>query len=112
MSNSFSFDDNDDASPSPRPAPVRPSGRSSPLRFISPGTFGMAVILFFLPWTDLSCNGPKGKVQLVTQSGFQSATGEASEGDGFAKLREQEGLQTGKKAAPKFDLDELRKNPL
>lgn len=111
MSSDFSFDDGDDAPTPHNPEAKRAAGGSSPVRFISPGTFGIAIVLFFLPWTDLSCNGPKGKIQLVTQSGLQSATGEASEGDGFARMREAEGIPGAKKADAKFDLDELKRNP-
>ncbi len=104
MSNNFTFDGDEGISNHRRSGSIR----SAPLRLISPGTFGVGVVLFFLPWTDLSCTESKGKMQLVTQSGFQSATGDASEGDGFAKLA-QEGVQVEKK--PKFDLNELRNNP-
>ena len=109
--NDFAFDDNDDAGTAPRTLPPsRSDKRLSPLRFITPGTFGAAVVLFFLPWTELSCDGPTGRMQLLTQSGYQSAAGEASEGDGFAKLREVGGETGERKAGGKVDLDELRKD--
>lgn len=104
--------DYDDPPPPRRRGPDRSKSRSSPLRFITPGTFGMAVLLFFLPWTDLSCNGPTGRMQLATQSGLQSAIGEASEGDGIARQREEQERLTGKKANNKLDFGELRRDPL
>jgi hypothetical protein len=113
VSNDFNSDDEDDVPSSRRRRPERSAGRRwSPLRFVSPGTFGAAVILFFLPWTDLSCNGPTGKLQMVTQSAYQSAVGEASEGEGFDKLREMGGPQVGKKGEVRLDLNELRRNPM
>lgn len=72
----------------------------------------MAVLLFFLPWTDLSCNGPTGRMQIVTQSGLQSAIGEASEGGGIARQREEQERMTGKKANNKLDLGELRREQI
>ena len=80
----YSLDDDDDDDYDPRPR--RPRARMSPFRFISPGTFGLAVLLFFLPWTDVSCQakGMKSE-QLVTQSGYQSAVGEVTEGEAFKK---------------------------
>lgn len=107
MSNDFAFDD-DGGVPARRPRPESAAGRLSLLRFLTPGTFGAAVLLFFLPWTDLSCDGPTGRMQLLTQSGFQSAAGEASEGDGFATLRDSKGVPGGRKAGARVDLDELR----
>ncbi len=110
MSDDFTYDDADDAPP--RRRSDRPPERPSVWRFLSPGTFGVAVILFFLPWTDLSCNGPTGKMQMITQSGYQSAVGEASEGEGFAKLREEMGPQPGMpgmKAEVKLDANDFLK---
>ena len=107
MSNDFDYDDDD--APAPRRSKRdRAKARPSPLRWISPGTFGAAAILFFLPWTDLSCNGPTGKMQLVTQSGYESAVGEGSEGEGFSKLREMGPMGGGNKADVKFDFKEIR----
>ena len=105
-------DDDYDDPPPRRRGPARSTIRSSPLRFITPGTFGMADLLFFLPWTDLSCNGPTGRMQIVTQSGLQSAIGEASEGGGIARQREEQERMTGKKANNKLDLGELRREQI
>jgi hypothetical protein len=112
VSDDFTHDDADDAPPRRRSDRDRPPERMSVWRFISPGTFGAAVILFFLPWTDLSCNGPTGKMQMITQSGYQSAVGEASEGEGFTKLREEMGPQPGMpgmKAEVKLDANDFLK---
>jgi hypothetical protein len=85
MVGALDFDDRDDL-PDEDVRPVRRRCRSSPIRFVSPTTFGFAAILFFLPWTDISCNGPRGKEQLVTQSGFQSATGTYTEGEFVSRM--------------------------
>ena len=105
MSDDFTFDDADDARPAPMPDSDRPADRLSILRFLTPGTFVAGVVLFFLPWTDLSCTSPAGRMQVATQSGYQSAVGELSEGEDFPRLREAMG------ADDKFDINKARKDP-
>jgi hypothetical protein len=103
----FAFDDDEEDAEYERPRTRRV--RSSPLRWVTPGTFGLAAILFFLPWTDLSCNGPTGRVQLVSQSGMQSAAGTYSEGEAIRELRERKAKGGAK---PGMDgLGELNLNP-
>jgi hypothetical protein len=43
---------------------------------ISPAIFGIALICFFLPWAEISCQGHK----VATVNGFQLATGTTIEG--------------------------------
>jgi len=87
--------DSDLDAPAPRPA--RPPAKSSPLRFVSPGTFGAAILLFFLPWTQVTCNGPTGAAQLATQTGFEAALGDVSPGAELVRLRELDEAQGGAK---------------
>jgi len=46
------------------------------LNRISPAIFGIALICFFLPWAEISCQGHK----VATVNGFQLATGTTIEG--------------------------------
>lgn len=96
----FAYDDDEEDAEYERPR--RRRVRSSPLRWVTPGTFGLAAILFFLPWTDLSCNGPTGRVQLATQSGMQSAAGTYSEGEAIRELREKKAKAGAKAGADGF----------
>lgn len=48
-------------------------------------TFG-ALVLFFLPWIDIQCN----QRSMITQSGFQTITGDGSLSDDFKKLHEDQ----------------------
>jgi hypothetical protein len=105
-------DDEDDEDDRPRRRRATGGGAAPVLRFVSPGTFGLAVVLFFLPWTDLHCHGPKGKIQLFTQSAYQSAVGEVSEGDGFSELKKEfGGADAGAKGPKPSELFAQGKHP-
>lgn len=108
MAKDFDFDDEDDFDEyKPRRKAKSASGGAAALRFLSPGTFGIAILLFFLPWTDFGCNGPTGKMQLVTQSGYQSASGGISEGDGIKQMKEMNGIKDDGKKNKEFKLSDL-----
>jgi hypothetical protein len=90
------------------------SGSFSPLQLFSPVQLVFCLILFFLPWIELSCqfppelvkDAPKEELEqmkkefgvdptrpigLVTQSGLQIASGDASVSSDFEKLSEKKG---------------------
>ena len=84
------YDDEDEFSPSRAARKKRASANPfhKITRFVSPGPFLLLTFLFFLPWTDLSCNTKEfGNQQFVTQSGFQAASGGYSEGSALAQVK-------------------------
>lgn len=72
------------------------------MRFLSAATFFVAVGVFFLPWLDVRCEmGNERSSSLLTQSGYEIASGKFSEGDVFKEL-EQMGGAMGKKPDQPF----------
>jgi hypothetical protein len=60
------------------------------MRFLSSASFLCAIGAFFLPWIDVRCESSKDESYgIVTQSGYQIATGESSEGDAKDKMEEK-----------------------
>jgi len=98
------YDDEDDDY---EPRRKRGGRGATVLRFISPSTFTFAAVLFFLPWTDLSCYSFQGKKQLVVQSGYQSTTGEYSEGSAFVEARRE--MQAEGVGEENLQLSDLKK---
>jgi hypothetical protein len=46
-----------------------------PGRLISPSSFILVLLLFPLPWVELSCHGPMGSLTVASQSGLQACWG-------------------------------------
>jgi hypothetical protein len=62
----------------------QPAERSQfPGKFVSPGFFLFAVLMFFLPWVDVRCNG----FTAASQSGFQACQGDYTESVIMAERR-------------------------
>ena len=60
------------------------------MRFIASFNFLFAIGAFFLPWIDIRCEVKKGdSYGLLTQSGYEIATGEATEGDAKERIEKQ-----------------------
>jgi hypothetical protein len=62
---------------------------SSIMRFLSCISFLFAIGAFFLPWIDVRCEGNGKSYGIRTQSGFEIATGESSEGDAREKIEQE-----------------------
>src|SRR5947207_3968950 len=79
----------DDFAREPAPPAVR--------RWLSPGSFALAGIMFFLPWLDVSCNGRS----VLTQTGLQACTGDVSLAKEFQEMKDKQApAAPGGKANP------------
>lgn len=87
------------------------------MRFVASGNFLFAIAAFFLPWIDVRCEMSKGESYgLFTQSGYQIASGESTEGDAKEKIEQKmKGLgmpANQKQAMPKQKEQEIDREKL
>ncbi|MBI3409238.1 MAG: DUF4339 domain-containing protein [Planctomycetes bacterium] len=76
-------EDDDFEDDSPARAPTGPKSEF-PGRLITPGFFVIALLMFFLPWIEVRCNG----FPVISQSGLQASVGAYSETLFFAQEKQ------------------------